>query len=369
MARREQLNAAAWRVIDDFTGDGVPYVLYLRNFRLHVLHGPDDAHRELLENSLFDQVTKLGANLLSIQEPGGVAASYAEDDIALSRRAPALSLDDDQWAEYARALIADADLIVSECLMVSPGVRSELEFAFHGGTIDRIALVLAPPGSPLDPVDDEPAVQFVPRAVYADELNDTAFLDSFVVGDLAERLRRIAALPVAQRRALARDRDRKLREYPVTWAGVATGYNARAVAQELADMGHRETDESWWLRFWWHFRRVTTLTWQMLHVGLPESEAATGLVDGYLKMGYLQLRSGAREHGQRVIRGDLSFAEQCVQSAATLVRRNGIEEFQPLVTGLREQLDEVQSALAAHPEQIVVRPRTKPILTRPVSEL
>lgn len=146
------------------------------------------------------------------------------------------------------------------------------------------------------------------------------------------------------------------------------GYNAWAVAQELADMGHRETDESWWLRFWWHFRRVGTLSWQMLHAGLPEGEAAAGLVDGYLKMGYLQLRSGAREDGKSVIRGDLSFAEQCVQSAAAFVRRNGIEAFQPLIEGLREQLDEVQSALAAHPGQIVVRPRTKPILTRPASD-
>ena len=369
MAEREQLHAAAWRVIEDFTRDGTPYVLYLRKFDFHVLHGPDDAYRELLENYLLDQVSELGANLVSVQEPGDAVASYVEGDITFARRAPALSLGDDQWAEYARALIADADLIVSECLMLSPGVRSELEFAFHNGAIDRIALVLPSPGSPFPPVDDDPAVQFVPRAVYAHELNDTAFLDSFVVGDLVERLKCIAALPALQRRALARDRERKLREYPVTWAGVAAGYNALAVMQELADEAYDETDESWWLRFWWHFRRVTTLIWQMLHAGLPERDAATDLVDGYLKMGYLQLRAGACEDGKDVIRGDVSFAEQCAQSAAAFTRRNEIEAFQPLVEGLRRRLDEVQSALAAHPGQIVVRPRTKPILTRPSSEL
>jgi hypothetical protein len=150
---------------------------------------------------------------------------------------------------------------------------------------------------------------------------------------------------------------------------VAAGYNALAVLQEVADEGHRETDDSWWLRFWWHFRRVTTLTWQMLHAGLPESKAAAALVDGYLKMGYLQLRAGACEDGKKVIRGDLSFAEQCAQSAAAFVRRNGLKEFQLLLDGLRESLDEVQSALTARPGQIVVRPRTKPILTRPASEL
>jgi hypothetical protein len=100
----------------------------------------------------------------------------------------------------------------------------------------------------------------VPRAIYANDLNNTAFLNSFIVGYLSERLKRIAALRVSQRRALARDRERKLREYPVTWAGVAAGYNALAVAQELADEAHGETDESWWLRFGWHFRRVATLT-------------------------------------------------------------------------------------------------------------
>ena len=168
---------------------------------------------------------------------------------------------------------------------------------------------------------------------------------------------------------LLRSPDGKLREYPVTWAGVAAGYNALAVVQELADEAYGETDDSWWLRFWWHFRRVTTLIWQMLHAGLPERDAATGLVDGHLKMGYLQLRAETGEDGKNVIRGDVSFAEQCVQSAAALTRRNEIEAFQPLVEGLRKRLDEVQSALAAHPGQIVVRPRTKPILTRPSSDM
>lgn len=368
MDRREQLHAAAWRVIEEFTGDGVPYVLYLRKFDLHVLHGPDDLHRELLENYLLDEVTKLGANLVSIQEPGDAAASYVEDNIAFARRAPALSLGGD-WAKYARALIADADLIVSECLMLSPGVRSELEFAFRNGAIERVALVLPPPGSSLAPVDDDPAVQYVLRAVYTSELFNTAFLDSFVVADLIERLTRIAALPVSQRRALARDRNRKLREYPVTWAGVATGYKAQAGAQEFVDQAHGETDESWWLLFWSHFRRVGTLLWQVLHAGLPEDQAAVDLVDGYLKMAYLQLRAGAPEEGKKVIRGDLDWAEQCAQSAAAFVRRNALTEFQPVVEGLRDDLDEVQSALAAYPGQILVRPRTKPILTRPATEL
>jgi hypothetical protein len=369
MEKREQLHTAALRVIDQFTTDGVPYVLYLRKFDFHVLHGPDDAHRELLENYLLDKVTKLGANLVSIQEPGDAVASYVEADVALARRAPALSLGDELWNEYAQALIADADLIVSECLSLSPGVRSELEFAFHGDAIDRIALVLPPPGSYFAPIDDEPAVQRVPRAIYASELSNTAFFNSFIVSDLLERLKRIAALPVAQRRALARDRGRKLREYPVTWDGVAAGYNASAVVQELADEAHGETDESWWLRFWWHFRRVATLTWQVFRAGLPENEAAASLVDSYLKMAHLQLRSGAREEGKQVIRGDLGFAEQCAQSAAALVQRNRLTAFQPLVKGLRENLAEVQSALAAHPGQIVVRPRTKPILVRPATEL
>jgi hypothetical protein len=87
-------------------------------------------------------------------------------------------------------------------------VRAMEEILGTHSAIDRIALVLPPPGSPLAPVDDEPAVQFVPRAIYAHGLEDTAFLDSFVVRDLVERLKRIAALPVSERRALARNRER-----------------------------------------------------------------------------------------------------------------------------------------------------------------
>jgi hypothetical protein len=284
MANREQLHAAALQVIDDFTQAGVPYLLYLRKFDVHVLHGPDDEDRELLENHLFDEMSELGVNVISIQEPGDAVASYVGSDIAFARRAPALSLADDQWVEYVRPLIADADLIVSECLMLSEGVRGELEFAYSTGAIDRIALLLPPPGSPFAPVDDEPAVQFVPRAVYAHQLNEASFLSSFVVADLVERLKTIAALPASERLSLARDRARKLRDHPITWSGVAAGYNALAVMQELADESGKETDESWWLRFWWHFRRVTTLTWQMLHAGLPESEASPSLVDGYVKL-------------------------------------------------------------------------------------
>jgi hypothetical protein len=369
MANREQLHAAALQVIDDFTQAGVPYLLYLRKFDVHVLHGPDDEDRELLENHLFDEMSELGVNVISIQEPGDAVASYVGSDIAFARRAPALSLADDQWVEYVRPLIADADLIVSECLMLSEGVRGELEFAYSTGAIDRIALLLPPPGSPFAPVDDEPAVQFVPRAVYAHQLNEASFLSSFVVADLVERLKTIAALPASERLSLARDRARKLRDHPITWSGVAAGYNALAVMQELADESGKETDESWWLRFWWHFRRVTTLTWQMLHAGLPESEASPSLVDGYVKLGYLQLRVGPDEEGKRVLRGDLNFAEQCAQSAAAFAARNDLAFFEPLAEGLRAELDQVQAALAAQPDQIIVRARTKPILTRVSDEL
>jgi hypothetical protein len=94
-----------------------------------------------------------------------------------------------------------------------------------------------------------------------------------------------------------------------------------------------------------------------------------------------------------VLRGDLHFAEQCAQSAAAFAARNrlemaaglrlfaaavaavgiaargGLALFELLVEDLRAQLDQVQAALAAQPDQIIVRPRTEPILTGVSDEL
>src|SRR4029450_4982360 len=133
MPTADELHAAAWRVIEDFARDGVPYVLYLRAFGWEAQHGPDDARRELLETHLVDRAARIGANVLTIQSPGGSV---------LLRRAPALALPDDEWQRYTRNLISDADLVVSEALTLSPGVRTELAYAFETGAIERIALLV-----------------------------------------------------------------------------------------------------------------------------------------------------------------------------------------------------------------------------------
>jgi hypothetical protein len=98
---------------------------------------------------------------------------------------------------------------------------------------------------------------------------------------------------------------------------------------------------------------------------MPERDAAAGLVDGYLKLGHLQLRFDEEADGKVILRGDLGFADQCARSAAALARRNRLASFEPLVERLRTSLEETRSVQAARPGQVVVRPRTRPILTRP----
>ena len=62
----------------------------------------------------------------------------------------------------ATYLIARADMIVSECLMLSHGVRFELETSLRLGRSDRTVLLLPPHGGYLALLDNEPLIQQFP---------------------------------------------------------------------------------------------------------------------------------------------------------------------------------------------------------------
>ena len=358
MRSREELDAAARRVVADHLEHGTPYVLYLRHYGFDVLHGPDDASRQLTENYLLDNLGR-GVNLLTVQEHDA-ALGYGTASSAFARRAPAFFFDDSEWLSATSRLIVHADLVFSECLFLSGGVRAELDFAYRNGAYDRTVLVVPPPSSIVETVDDDELVQMFPRVVYASQSLTRELLDSFAVRDLLDRIRAIAGLGKRERRRLVDPAERR-RRYPVTWDGVASGYMATAALEELGPGG--QTESGWHHAFWSYFR-AGAIHGLRLQTGQADLQSVgPALVECYLKMGQLMLRGEERD-GRIVLHGDLTFARQCAQSAQSLVDRAGLPLFEPLVDSLVHDLEQFERAARLGPDRVVVEPWIKSIKTR-----
>jgi hypothetical protein len=105
------------KVIEEYNNEGKPFVLYLRKFSFNVWHGKDDINRYLTDNYIESNLPQ-GVNLISIQEPG--------DSMTFFRKVPSLHLTDTSWQCVVEEPIKIADIIVSECYMLSPRVTYEM---------------------------------------------------------------------------------------------------------------------------------------------------------------------------------------------------------------------------------------------------
>lgn len=179
-AAREDMHATALRVLEAYQTEGTPFALYFRKFNIEVLHGPFELGPKLTENALRDALPP-EVEVITIQDHGSM--TYDLKSSRFRREAPALLLADERWAEVARALIPLADLIVSEPLMLSEGVRLELQMIYDAHRWDRTVLVLPPQHSPLPMIDNDSLIQMFPRCVWADSLHQELFTDSPVMAD------------------------------------------------------------------------------------------------------------------------------------------------------------------------------------------
>jgi hypothetical protein len=176
-AAREEMHAAALRVIQAYESEGTPFALYFRTFRIEVLHGPFELGPKLTENALRDALP-LGIEIITIQDHGSFAYDYDNRATRFRREAPALLIEDERWSDEARALIPFADLIVSEPLMLTDGVRLELQMIYNAHRWDRTVLLLPPQNSFLQLIDNDSLIQMFPRCVWADTLHQEPFADS-----------------------------------------------------------------------------------------------------------------------------------------------------------------------------------------------
>jgi tetratricopeptide (TPR) repeat protein len=217
---RKALHAAALALLAEHDRTGKPFVLYLRAFAIRQLYG----HELDQDGQVVDESTALvlEEHLQRALAPRGVGVVKIEDTSSpdvLGGRVPALVLDQDKWFPVVQRLIASAELIVSECLFLRPGVLAELKACIELGRVDRTVLVLpSPPIQHGKPEDIEPFA----RAVYQHDLIWQSPEKSIVFRDLVARISRIAAMEPAERVRLIRQ-GRLDEAEPVTFRGVPTG--------------------------------------------------------------------------------------------------------------------------------------------------
>jgi hypothetical protein len=183
-ARRAQLHDQALAALREFEERGKPFVLYLRKFDVTVLHRAALLGPGLLECGLYDILPE-SYNMLTIQD-SHEAAGYTGTGTAFDRTVPSLNLDDDKWETTARYLIAHARAIISECLMLSEGVRTELEIIDQFHRNDDTLLVLPSAGGSLPGIDNDPLVRRFQKVVRAEALSEVDLWEIPFVARLLE---------------------------------------------------------------------------------------------------------------------------------------------------------------------------------------
>ena len=221
------LHEAALDVLDEFNTRGTPFALYLRAFAVrqlycHASDGGDGGDGILLDVHFARHLRQIGANIVRVQDT-------SMPDV-LATETPGLLLHHGTWLAAVEQLIGAAQLIISECQFMSPGVVSELR-ACAEMRIDQTVLVT--PSTPFEFVGNEDLSQLFPRMIQQFDLDLACPARTFVFEDLIERMAKIATLDIAERLQLIRY-GRLDGTIPVTYRGVVEGQLdlARRYAQE-----------------------------------------------------------------------------------------------------------------------------------------
>jgi tetratricopeptide (TPR) repeat protein len=362
MTSRSELHNAAVKVIEEYRNEGKPFILYLRKFDIDVFHGKNETNRYLTDEYLVSNLPQ-GINFISIQEPQNLGG---KDDSILFRKVPSLDLRDIKWEDVVDELIIFADIIISECLMLSEGVEYELTTCLKYNKHHQTVLILPPPNSPLETIDDDEQIQNFPRCIWANEFFTTNLLDSFVISDLLERIKDIAELNKQERIKLIDGRERLLR-YPITYKGIAEGYISEAKMTEIEELfgssSNKNEDVEWYYKFWNYFRALSIFSLHFISAEQDKKKNfGNSMLDCYLKIGDLMLK-GKKEEGIIVIQGDIKFARECAISACTLASKYNMS-FLRMAEKLLNDIDQVEKAIANNRNSFVFRPIMKPIVTR-----
>lgn len=354
---RSELHQAALDAIGRYRDEGLPFALSFRTFSFTVFHGPMEFGPRLLENVL-SAAMPAGATVLAIQDQGDLLPRQVELS-RHSRSAPALVLDDAAWKDVAVSLIAHADLIVSECHVLTPGVRFELDAAYRLGRWDRTVLVIPPHGAIVATIDDDPLIQMFPRCVWANVFHDELLAEQPQVKDLVERMARIAALPLAERRTLT-DPVARDAAFPIDLLSLAGSLERATVppfsyAKEDLPLLRHEA--------FWNYFRAAALRGVAFQRGDKSAANRLALAMDSMEMARWMI-SADTEDERYILLGEIADAEKLARSAHALLRADGVDSknlFKPQVERLWDDIQRVKAAMAAQPERFVARPVFGPL--------
>jgi tetratricopeptide (TPR) repeat protein len=218
---------AALRVLDDYSTKGTPFALFLRTFRVrqlycHASEGGDGGEGILLDVHFTRELHRIGAHVLRVRDTDQAMEN------AIPTETPTLALDNSTWLDAVKRLIDSAELVISECQFLTPGVVDELR-ACAATKLDQTILVT--PSAPFEFAGNDELAQLFPRMIQQFDLDLACPVRTYVVRDLVERIGDIARMDMADRLALRR--DGRLRELiPVSYRGVVEG--ALQLAQRYA---------------------------------------------------------------------------------------------------------------------------------------
>jgi hypothetical protein len=357
VAAREDMHAAALRVIDAYQNEGMSFALYFRHFGIDALNGPFELGPKLTENALRDALPP-EAEVVTIQEHNSM--TYDLGSSRFRREAPALLLEDEQWAEVVSALIPLADLIVSEPLMLSEGVRRELQMIYDAHRWDRTVLVLPPLHSYLQTINKDSLIQMFPRFVWADFLHREPFTDSPVVADLLERMRAIARLPVETRRTLS-DFSARDKAYPVDLMSVAQHLETQA---QLGSVFNQEDEATRYYAFWQMFA-ASAIRGMRYRQGDNSTSNRCQFAHSYIEMSKLML-DHSTEGDRFILQGDPAEAKLLVQSAYGLLEE--VEDdlwARALLAEAEDQWEKLlrlEQVIKDNPRRFEIRPRYGPLV-------
>jgi hypothetical protein len=211
-AEERAAHAAAIAILEDHAATGRPFALFLHAFSSRQYYGqdPDGNGGMLLDAYLDGTLQKIGARMIKVQDPAGDLSFFV----------PGLLLENATWLLAVRALMARAELIVSECSVLHPGVLAELQAFADLKKFDLTVLIL--PSPPLEFVGNEDDVQVFARAIHQHELIAENPARTFVFRDLIERIEQIGKIAPARRLELI-ENGRLDDEVRVSFRGVPEG--------------------------------------------------------------------------------------------------------------------------------------------------
>ncbi len=358
--RRLQLHERALQAIEDHKSKGTPFALYFRKYDFTVTHGPMEFGPRLTENVLYDAMPP-GTNLITIQDQKDYMA-YSGKHFFADRVAPALLLEDEHLEEVAKSLITSADLIVSECYMLSDAVRLELEAAFQANKWDKTVLLLPPQESYLELVDNNPLIQKFPRCIWMDDFHDKLLVEMPQISDLFARMGKIASLPDEERsRTVAQERTKA---FPVDLRPLAMHYENSAQWRSM-----QQDTRSLYYGFWELFR-VGSIRGLLMQSGDTSVENRIAMSNACLQMAAIMLHHD--QDGEKIIlSGDLEFAAQMAGTASALVAKE--EDFFAMELRRRAEelcgsVDAARKLLREQPDRFQLRQRYGPFPVRKVQQ-